>query len=71
MGTDDLHRKNRSGRRKRKEATRAVKKLRVLIVCEGKKTEPNYLKPLKEQINRKYRENFLTLKCNCIDVRNR
>ena len=42
MGTDDLFKK-RGINLKRKIAQRLVKK-RILIVCEGEKTEPNYFK---------------------------
>lgn len=42
MGTDDLHHKKKR-RLVRKLASRSAKK-RVLIVCEGEKTEPNYFK---------------------------
>ena len=42
MGTDNLFHKNKV-RLKRKLASRSAKK-RILIVCEGKKTEPNYFK---------------------------
>lgn len=42
MGTDDLFYK-RKLELQRKHASRSAKK-RILIVCEGKKTEPNYFK---------------------------
>lgn len=42
MGTDDLFHK-RKLELQRKHASRSAKK-RILIVCEGKKTEPNYFK---------------------------
>ena len=40
MGTDDLYKKRRQNRT-RKVGTRATRD-RILIVCEGTKTEPNY-----------------------------
>lgn len=45
MGTDDLHKRNKTLRsRKAKRQENEV----ILIVCEGKKTEINYLNQLKD-----------------------
>lgn len=49
MGSDDLHHKRKQRRAsslKRKSARRAVYD-RVLVVCEGSKTEPNYFKEIR------------------------
>ena len=42
MGSDDLFKKRRAERNKRKENIRKQKSSNWLIVCEGKETEPNY-----------------------------
>lgn len=42
MGFDNLHKKRQGNLKKRKENIKEVEPLRFLIVCEGKKTEPNY-----------------------------
>ncbi|MBT0826311.1 RloB family protein [Campylobacter lari] len=46
MGTDDLHKKRNTKTRGRK--TRRKENEIILIVCEGKKTEKNYLNQLKD-----------------------
>ncbi|HEB9431754.1 TPA: RloB domain-containing protein [Campylobacter coli] len=46
MGTDDLHKKRNKGLRDRK--TKRKENEVILIVCEGKKTEKNYLNQLKD-----------------------
>ncbi|EAJ6074223.1 RloB domain-containing protein [Campylobacter coli] len=46
MGTDDLHKKRNKGLRDRK--TRKNEYEAILIVCEGEKTEKNYLNQLKD-----------------------
>lgn len=51
MGTDDLFKKNREGLTKRPVDTRSMHARRWLIVCEGEKTEPNYLSGLISYIN--------------------
>lgn len=52
MGTDNLHHKRKA--RKAKSFGRSSPKResydRVLIICEGKKTEPNYFKELRKQL---------------------
>lgn len=54
MGSDDLFRKNKNPRKStdltRKPNTR-TRTLRYLIVCEGKKTEPYYLKEMLDASN--------------------
>ena len=42
MGSDDLFKKRREERNRRKENIRKQKSSNWLIVCEGKETEPNY-----------------------------
>lgn len=68
MGFDNLHKKRQGNLKKRKENIKEVEPLRFLIVCEGKKTEPNYFEPLKNQINAKYRPDLINLKVECIDI---
>ena len=45
MGSDDLFKKRKKDRRRKKE-TREIKP-KILIVCEGEKTEPYYFKSFK------------------------
>lgn len=52
MGSDDLFKKRKGNRRKK--SIRARVPHRYLIVCEGKKTEPNYFEGIKRQLNQKY-----------------
>ncbi|MDD3343382.1 MAG: RloB family protein [Sulfurospirillaceae bacterium] len=50
MGTEDLHKRAKSTKELgRKKAQRSGDL--ILIVCEGKKTEPNYLKELLQELN--------------------
>lgn len=53
MGSDDLFKKKRQRKSARKAGTRLPKTDSYLIVCEGKETEPNYFKGLREKINEK------------------
>jgi hypothetical protein len=46
MGTDDLFKKKRQGRKKRKVENREMRSRQWLIVSEGTKTEPNYIRGL-------------------------
>lgn len=48
MGTDDLHKKRNTSLRKR-QANKQEKEA-ILVVCEGKKTEVNYLRQLKDYL---------------------
>ena len=68
MGFDDLHRKRQGNLRKRKSEIKELEPLRFLIVCEGEKTEPNYLEALRKKLNDKYRKNFVTLRIECVDI---
>lgn len=56
MGSDDLHKKRVRGRKVRKEAVRDLIPYRILIVCEGEKTEPGYFKTLKDLLEVKFRD---------------
>lgn len=47
MGSDDLFKKHRAERRKRKSETRKPKANSYLIVTEGICTEPNYFNGIK------------------------
>ena len=51
MGSDDLFKKRRVERNKRKENIRKQKSSNWLIVCEGKETEPNYFEGAVAAIN--------------------
>ncbi|QZY54969.1 RloB family protein [Crassaminicella profunda] len=54
MGSDDLFKKRKGNRKKRKENSKKLAPYRYLIVCEGKKTEPKYFEGIKNKINEKY-----------------
>lgn len=56
MESDDLHKKRVRGRKVRKEAVRDLIPYRILIVCEGEKTEPSYFKTLKDLLEVKFRD---------------
>lgn len=51
MGSDDLHKKIKAKTLKQKQRKIGTRKPydRVLIVCEGAKTEPLYFKALREE----------------------
>ena len=53
MGTDDLFKKRRAERQKRKHEFKSVNTNSFLIVTEGEKTEPLYFKGLQKKINEK------------------
>jgi len=48
MGTDNIFHKKKQQKLDRKKETRDTKD-KILIVCEGEKTEPNYFKALKQK----------------------
>lgn len=52
MGTDNLFNKRREERKARQINIRNQKSSNWLIVCEGKKTEPNYFKAVIEDITK-------------------
>ena len=53
MGTDNLNKRRSKERRERKSKELETRTETWLIVCEGKKTEPNYFKALFDYINSK------------------
>lgn len=53
MGTDNLNKRRSKERRERKSKELETRAETWLIVCEGKKTEPNYFKTLFDYINSK------------------
>lgn len=59
MGTDNIHHKRKKERERVKTKDRKLGKVRWLIVCEGKKTEPNYFigldNFLKEKLEKDYK----------------
>ncbi len=55
MGNDDLFKRRKKERIKRKENIRKLNPSKWLIICEGEKTEPNYFK--KAGLNYKYHKN--------------
>ena len=42
MGSEDLFKKQKTAKEKRKQSNKGRAKDSILIVCEGKQTEPNY-----------------------------
>ncbi len=54
MGTDDLFKKRKGRKIKRKENMQQMAPYRYLIVCEGEKTEPNYFEGIKNQVDEKF-----------------
>ena len=52
IGSDNLFNKHRKERIKRKENNKNIKSNKWLIVCEGKKTEPNYFNEVVREINK-------------------
>ena len=63
MESDDLFKKRKGAKKKRKESIRERVPYRYLIVCEGGKTEPNYFEGIKRKVEVKYRDK--------IDVKNK
>lgn len=63
MGTDDFFKKKRGEKQRRSESIRKIAPYRYLIVCEGKKTEPNYFNGIKARIEEIYKSK--------IDVKNK
>ena len=70
MGTDNLHHKrkaksvNDSARKKARRAPYA----KVLIVCEGEKTEPNYFEALKDHLALNSANIYVTGECGSSPV---
>ncbi|MCW8966253.1 MAG: RloB family protein [Candidatus Pacearchaeota archaeon] len=66
MGTDNLHHKRRAKRASdlaRRKAKREPYE-KVLIVCEGEKTEPNYFKKLKDHLELSSANVMVTGECD-------
>lgn len=51
MGSDNLHTRRAAEREKRRENTLKQRSSNWLVVCEGKKTEPNYFEEAVDEIN--------------------
>lgn len=58
MGSDNLYIRRSAERRKRKENVEKQKSSNWLIVCEGKKTEPNYFEKAIEEINKSIEDKY-------------
>lgn len=58
MGSDNIFRKRREERQKRKENVEKQRTSNWLIVCEGEQTEPNYFKRAVEEINKSIDANY-------------
>lgn len=58
MGSDNLHIRRALERQKRKENALKQRSSNWLIVCEGKKTEPNYFEKAIEEINKNIDEEY-------------
>ena len=68
MGTDDLFKKRREARKKRQHEMKTPKTNSYLIVTEGKRTEPLYLRGLKKEIIEKVGGAINVVECPTIDV---
>lgn len=58
MGSDNLHKRRVNERKIRRENIIKIKSSNWLIVCEGKKTEPNYFEKAIEQINKNIDDDY-------------
>lgn len=68
MGTDDILKKRRADRKKRKYEYKEPKANSFLIVTEGEKTEPLYFKGLQKQILKKIGGNVNVIEKPTIDI---
>lgn len=68
MGSDDLFKKRREERKKRKHEYRSVNTNSFLIVTEGKRTEPLYFKGLQRKINEKMGGRIDVIESPTIDI---
>ena len=68
MGTDDLFKKHRAERQKRKHEFKSVNTNSFLIVTEGEKTEPLYFKGLQKKINEKVNGRIDIVESPVIDI---
>lgn len=62
MGTDDLFKKRREERKRRKYEFRNPRANSFLIVTEGERTEPLYFAGMKKKSKRKSAEGLILLK---------
>ena len=53
MGSDELFKRRKEERRKRKENLQTIKSTKWLVVCEGVETEVNYFNSMIEEVNKK------------------
>lgn len=58
MGNDNIFKKRREERKRRKENVEILRSSTWLIVCEGEQTEPNYFKIAIEKINKDIDEKY-------------
>lgn len=68
MGSDDLFKKRRAQRQKRKHDYKMARANSYLIVTEGTQTEPNYFKGIKNIIEKNLGGNVDIINCPQIDV---
>lgn len=61
MGSDDIFKKKKGKKKKRKIESIELAPYRYLLVCEGEKTEPLYFESFKKLVNKKYKD---TIKVN-------
>lgn len=69
MGSDDLFKKRREERKKRKHEYRPVNTNSFLIVTEGERTEPLYFKGIQEKIKEKRDGRIDVIENPIIDIR--
>ena len=69
MGSDDLFKKRREGRKQRKHDFKLPKINSFLIVTEGEKTEPLYFNGIKQEIEEKIGGNVDVVEVPTIDVK--
>ena len=58
MGSDEIFKKRRKGRIKRKENVEKQKSSNWLVVCEGTQTEPNYFNEAISEINKTLEDKY-------------
>lgn len=69
MGSDDLFKKRKAGRKKRKYEYRQPKANSFLIVTEGERTEPLYFKGIVRQIEKKLGGNVDVVEMPIVDIK--
>ena len=68
MGSDDLFKKRREERKRRKHEYRPIKTNSFLIVTEGERTEPLYLKGIQKKIKEKMDGRIDVIEIPVIDI---